>query len=166
MSQPASELLSEIMKINGEKRAIVGVDKRGRVDIFVYVQQHDKVYQVKLESICPGLKGNYEGYHLSGVGDELCASDEVIENIMNCGWVVEKPERFVERVEKIYSRFGGLSAILDAEGDYELFSSLPPDYDVYKQLKLKLPKNIDGRLSSDLDLHLSKQKLGSSTYIA
>ena len=166
MSQPASELLSEIMKINGEKRAVVGIDSRGRVDIFLYVQQHDKVYQVKLESIRPGLKGNYHGYHLSGVGDELCVSDEIIESIMNFGWFVEKSERFVERVEKIYSRFGGLSAILAPEDSYELFSSLPPDYPVYKQLKAKLPKNIDGRLSSDLDLHLSKQKLGSSTYIA
>lgn len=169
MSQPAGELLEEILGLSGERRFIVGVDSRGRIDIFVYSKQHDKVYQFKLESIAPGLKGKYWGYHLVGVGDEICAGDDIIDEIMKYGWVTDDPQKMLEMANKLRSKYRtGLmpSAGLGSEDEHGVFSSIPTNPPLYENLKTKIPKRIDGRLSSDLGLHLDRQRLGSSTYIA
>ncbi len=169
MPQPASELLEEIRGLKGEKRIISGVDKRGRLDVFIYSKGQDRVYQIKLESIRPGLRGPHHGYHLVGVGDEVCAGDDVIEKIMNNGWEMNSYERFLEKISKLSQEHKPImitAAALIPEGSYDVFSSLPPDSPLYEDMLARLPVRIDGRLSSELNRQLDRQRLGTSTYIA
>ena len=168
MPQPAGELLEEVCSLQGEKRFIAGVDRRGRIDLFIYSKERDTVYQVKLESIRPALRGDSYGYHLVGVGDEICAGDELIERIMEKGWELNDPEKMLEKVNKIQAQ-GWLAipirSYLGSDGLYGVFSSIPPG-PFYDELLQKLPRSIDGKLSSGLDRYLDRNRLGTSTYIA
>ena len=55
---------------------------------------------------------------------------------------------------------------LDVEGPTELFYAMrDSDPDNVAALRRKLSKNIDGKLSGELDAHLLKRQLGSDSYI-
>ena len=169
MSGPAGEILDEINDFRGKKKAIIGSDERGRIDIFIFVEEKDKVYQIKLESIRPRLKGGFYGYQLAGVGDEICAGDDVIEEIMDRGLDFDEPEEILERASKINPESVIVVApmiSMYSEGDYDILSSPIPQDPNYKELLSKLPNRIDGMLNSDLESYLAKKRIGSSTYIA
>ena len=169
MVQPAGELLEEIMSIGGQRRVLIGRDNRGRTDVFVYCERKDRVYHIKIERIRPRLKGNMGGYDVEGFGDELCASDGLIENIMQNGFMLEKKDETLERLHKYASE--GRHAMmevggLDVEGPTELFYAMrDSDPDNVAALRRQLSKNIDGKLSAELNAHLLKRQLGSDSYI-
>lgn len=176
MVQPATELMEEIMGQPGAKRALIGRGERGRVDLFIYYPNKDKVYHIKVEEIGPMLKDDLYGCHITGFGDELCDADDTIEKIMKYGFDFRKREEITDRVEKTIEKARAEGAItiirvinsgrLDSIGPHDMFyAGMHSDPRLVRMLRQGLPRSIDGRLSAELDNILLKRDLGTNRYI-
>jgi len=174
MVQPAAELLDEAMEQSGVKKVMVGNDGRGRVDMFIYCEQKDKVYQMKVEEIRPRLKGNFYGYDIIGVGDEVCASDDLIDRIMKYGFDLTRGGEIPERLAKAVKKAGDenkisvvkIGTLERTTGPHDMFyTGMHSNPEVVTKLRQTLPKRIDGALSAELDSIMFKRNLGTNSYI-